>query len=656
MMPLVPNRFLTKSRFKTAIECPRKLYYTGKNDVYRNLKGEDALMQALADGGFQVGELAKCLYPEGIEVVAKGNAEALAETTEQLKSHAVTLFEPAISYGRFLVRVDILIKQGNQIKLVEVKAKSIDSQNLELTGKTGRTLKPAYRPYIEDIAFQKYVVSLAFPNCQVSSFLMMPDKSRVAMLDRMNQLFKIKRIGKQSSVQVDPRAQSISAAQSLLHEFPVDDYVAIVHEQGITFPGGTGSMEEMALRWAEAYAEDQPLAPAIGAHCAKCEFKAKPGDGMRSGFAECWKEANGWTDGELEQPTVLDLWNFRGKQKLLDQNKRLLVDVDDDDLAVVDDTLGLSNSKRQWLQVQWESNPDRVPLEYKSAGYFLDRTYMVQEMQSWRYPLHFIDFETAAVALPFHVGMRPFESVAFQFSHHTLEQDGTLRHAGEFLLAEAGQFPNYEFARALRADLSGDDGSVFMWANHENTILTHIIEQLKNRDDAPDDRDDLIAFLQMLVKGGQRAMIDLRTVAQKGYFHPSTKGSNSIKKVLPAVLGSSDYLRERYSQPIYGAANGILSLNFRDMVWWTQDDLGLVEDPYKKLKNSDVTGQLTDVMDDDDLDIIGGGEASMAYGRLQFETLNEDTRSALKAKLLRYCELDTLAMAMIVEAWKSEIR
>ena len=29
---------------------------------------------------------------------------------------------------------------------------------------------------------------------------------------------------------------------------------------------------------------------------------------------------------------------------------------------------------------------------------------------------------------------------------------------------------------------------------------------------------------------------------------------------------------------------------------------------------------------------------------------------ALKAKLLRYCELDTLAMAMVVEAWQAELR
>ena len=29
--------------------------------------------------------------------------------------------------------------------------------------------------------------------------------------------------------------------------------------------------------------------------------------------------------------------------------------------------------------------------------------------------------------------------------------------------------------------------------------------------------------------------------------------------------------------------------------------------------------------------------------------------TSIKDKLLRYCELDTLAMAMIVEAWKAEL-
>ena len=66
-----PNaRYLTKSRFKLAVECPTKLFYTGKSE-YRNTSNEDEFLAMLADGGFQVGELAKLMYPSGVEIKAK---------------------------------------------------------------------------------------------------------------------------------------------------------------------------------------------------------------------------------------------------------------------------------------------------------------------------------------------------------------------------------------------------------------------------------------------------------------------------------------------------------------------------------------------------------------------------------------------------------
>ncbi len=34
-------------------------------------------------------------------------------------------------------------------------------------------------------------------------------------------------------------------------------------------------------------------------------------------------------------------------------------------------------------------------------------------------------------------------------------------------VAEPGVFPNFEFARALKAELEGDTGTVFMWSRHE---------------------------------------------------------------------------------------------------------------------------------------------------------------------------------------------
>jgi len=58
---------LTKSRFKLALSCPTKLYYY-QRDEYENIQKEDKFLEALAEGGYQVGELAKCYFPGGFDV------------------------------------------------------------------------------------------------------------------------------------------------------------------------------------------------------------------------------------------------------------------------------------------------------------------------------------------------------------------------------------------------------------------------------------------------------------------------------------------------------------------------------------------------------------------------------------------------------------
>lgn len=639
-------KYLTKSRFKQAIECPKKLFYTS-NKEYLNTKNDDPFMQSLADGGFQVGELAKLLYPDGIEVTEKGNEEALAVTAELLKKDKVVIFEPAIAFANLLVRVDVLVKNGNSFQLIEVKAKSVDSSDLDFETKNG--IKASIKPYVEDVAFQAYVLKNAFPGSSVTSYLLMPDKSKRAIFDQMNQFFKVKRVGRNTEVIAHHLPEKISIEESLLYPFNVDHLIAIVMEKGIEFPGGEGSLPEMAKEWSTAYAQDVAVDAPIGVHCAKCEYKADLGSEKKSGFHECWMKANNWTDKDFDRPLSLELWNFKGKKNFFKDvpPKLYLSSVTLEDIKYEVANEGLSNSERQWMQI------NGLPEESQKLGYYLDKDFMSREVAAWKYPYHFIDFETSTVAMPFHEGMRPYESVAFQFSHHILEKDGTLRHAGQFLLAKAGVFPNYEFARALKDALSTDDGSVFMWANHENTILNHIDTQLQTRSDAPADKEELSAFLKTLTKGGDRAMIDLKILAQKSYFHPAYKGSNSIKKVLPAVLNSSTYLKDLYSQPIYGAANGIKSLNFKNFTWWSQDEAGQVIDPYKKL--SGPTDSETVETDEDSLEIAEGGAASMAYGRLQYESLSPETRADIEAKLYKYCELDTLAMAMIVQAWFAQI-
>jgi hypothetical protein len=54
----------------------------------------------------------------------------------------------------------------------------------------------------------------------------------------------------------------------------------------------------------------------------------------------------------------------------------------------------------------------------------------------------------------------------------------------------------------------------------------------------------------------------------------------------------------------------------------------------------------------EDTELSNGGAALTAYAKLQFTEMTDYEREALMQGLLKYCELDTLAMVMIYEAWR----
>jgi hypothetical protein len=644
-------RYLTKSRFKLAAECPTKLFYTGKPHLYRNLKQEDSFLAMLADGGYQVGELAKCFYPAGIEISSLNSAEAEAQTQSLLKQDQVVLFEPAIRFNDYLVRVDILVKDGNHFQLIEVKAKSYNSSAPEIVGARGDLLSDM-RPYIEDVAFQAFVLRSLLPQATVKCFLMMPDKS-------------VRR--------------PLNGVHHLLALVPVDEYVHMVMQDGVKSLGVKEPLPDLAARWAAAYKADQKIEPSPGKQCSDCEFKTRPGDTLQSGFYECWGKAYGLSPSQIDEGTVLDIYNFRGKDKLI-RDGRVRLDpkvVSEDDIKVKDEGPHLSLSERQWMQV------NGIPPEENLGGIWLADGVMREAMRTWQYPYHFIDFETSTVAIPFHAGMRPYEAVAFQFSHHVMQADGSVAHVGEFLLTDPVVFPNFEFARALRAELERDEGTVFMWSPHENTILNKIVDQLRvvveggsygvGGAPAPEDAVELIEFLSSLVKGGSRGMVDLCALSKKAYFAEGIKGSSSIKKVLPSLMKRSAVLKELYSGKVYGGSVGLqgagegavagavpapmVSKNFKDFAWWVPEasNPSVPVEPYELLRRygADLLGEEVRAGEDpDELAITEGGAAATAYARLQFEDVDAETRLKIREALLRYCELDTLAMVMIVQGWR----
>ena len=138
-------RYLTKSRFRLATECPTKLFYTGKQDIYPDKAIENTFLAALAEGGFQVGELAKAYFPTGHTIKALDYETALAETSVLLEQENVIIFEAAVRYENQFIRIDVLRKHGKVFDLIEVKAKSFGVESI-FRGKKSGKISNDWRP------------------------------------------------------------------------------------------------------------------------------------------------------------------------------------------------------------------------------------------------------------------------------------------------------------------------------------------------------------------------------------------------------------------------------------------------------------------------------------------------------------------------------
>jgi hypothetical protein len=628
--------FLTKSRYRLGCECPTKIHYSA-NRAYHNKKSDDAFLLALAAGGFQVGELARHTIP-GTLIDTLDSALALAETARHLPQADIVLHEAAFQSGDFLVRTDILAKKGNAVELIEVKSKGLDPRDPNAMKRQDGLPNATWAPYIHDIAFQTMVVRLAQPSWEVTPFLMLPNKSATAPVDGINGLFRCRRVGNNYDVSVTGPVPPAVLNSNLLVKIDVSALVQKVLDHNY---GGL-SFEDRARYWATELANGRKIpTPLEASKCARCEFRADAAlraSGMLSGFHECWGAESGLPDEELDGPLVLDIWKFGKKQKLIDAGTYRLRDVDPD--TDIPDSNPKNPPPPGWLPSERQRIQTRAVREGNRTNPVVDRPGLRAALAGLKFPLHFIDFETTRAALPFRRGEHPYGNVAFQFSHHQIEENGTIHHAHDWICLDRGRQPNEEFACELRHALKKDSGTVLHYARHERTVLGDIVKQLAAAPATPE-RQDLVTWLNSLMTN---RMVDMLEILVRHYYHPATGGSNSLKAVLPAILSTSPFLREKYSRPVYGTPE-MPSQRFSNFVWLPPG----TTDPYTLLTPMENTSGDEDSDEPDG--VTNGGEAMIAYAKCQFTDITDAEVEAIRKDLLKYCELDTLAMVMLWETW-----
>lgn len=633
--------YLTKSLFKLAYECPSRLYYADK-EAYPSSNDEDSFLKSLAEEGMQVGELACMYYPGGHRIEALGTKDAIKQTQDHLKKDNTTLFEAAVAYrNKFLINVDILEKKGNYVDLIEVKAKTWDSRK-SFFSKNGKNIDTELKPYLYDVAFQYWVTSKAHPEWDITPYLMLPHKELKASADGLYQRFKVvEGLDGQKHVSIKPGTTKSDLGNSILTSLDVTDAVQFILNGESSANGTPGAaLEQFGFDYlvntmADYYNRDEQYPVHVGKWCKGCEFNIPPEKlypHEKSGLQTCFKKALGWQDEDFDDPLIFDLWRYSPKDAMA-AGKYKIMDLEERDLPASKEGLTTKNGSwsvkdRQTLQILSETGG------LNASEVILDGLY--GEMQSWTYPLYFLDFEALRTVIPLTAGDRPYKQYGFQFSVHMMQEDGSVSHAGEWLHTERGTLPNIECARALKKVLGDGDSTIFKYSSFETTLLKEILEDIRERESDIHDASELMTWIERLLENGDRELVDLLKYIKQYYYHADTKGSNSIKKVLPALLSSSETLKSIYSKPYN-------SRNFKNFKWYQENKEGQPIDPYVLLGNYENGQQGIK-------NISGGGDAMMSWARMQYDDVSEEERNAVFESLLRYCELDTLAMVMIVQA------
>ena len=609
---------LTKSDFKVARTCATKLYYRKRK--FPTTLEDDEYLQFLADGGFMVETLAHLHFPHGVEMPFQAGVEdAARHSLAAFASPQFTIFEPTFVAGKLMARVDILDRRGREVRIIEVKAKSIDtSQDLGQVFCSKNGIRPGWRPYLEDVAFQTLVLQRLYPELSFVPYLCLPDKSKTTSIDLLHKHFAFEEEPAGAGAKLRrPKVSFVGDAEAARR----DSFLAFV-DVSEWVERLLPEVEREADRFAnELDCGAIKAPPAIGTMCAKCEYRVS--EKGPSGFAECWGAM------AAVSPHILDYYHVgsmggRGApvvQGLLAKGKAGLADVPEESITNAKGEVG-AVAERQLLQREYTLLNE----EYRSPG-------LAALLAGHQYPLHFIDFEASRLAIPYHAGMRPYEQACFQWSCHTIREPGGPIEHSEWINVEDA-YPNIAFARALAAQV-GAKGTIYIWSPFEISALKDVRKQL---DDYRQGVDDLREWLDAVIHADGSnglAVVDLCALAKTHYFHPVMKGRLSIKYVLPAVWGSNPALWQHPEFSRY---------------YLPQAD-GSPASPYDSLPDLPFGA---DEEEDQEAEAVKEGTGAVrAYQELLYGPSSRipKRKEAWRNALLQYCRLDTAGMVMIWMHW-----
>ena len=131
------------------LQCHKRLWY---EENHQDKKPDTTISQRrLFDQSKKVGILARSHFPEGVLINTTDPANAVEQTKAAIERGDACIFEAAFIFNDVLVRCDILQKDANSWRIIEVKASTVN--------RTIKASKIVKEEYLHDLAIQKYVLT-----------------------------------------------------------------------------------------------------------------------------------------------------------------------------------------------------------------------------------------------------------------------------------------------------------------------------------------------------------------------------------------------------------------------------------------------------------------------------------------------------------------
>lgn len=148
-------------------------------------------------------------------------------------------------------------------------------------------------------------------------------------------------------------------------------------------------------------------------------------------------------------------------------------------------------------------------------------------LQTFEYPLYFLDYETLSSIVPPFDGLKPYQQLPFQYSLHIIEKPGgELKHT-EFLHT-LDTNPIESLLEQLQKDI-GDTGTVLVWWEGFEKSCNDLMAKML---------PEYATFLENV----NARVKDLMLPFSKGFYKDKDfYGSASIKKVLPVLAPELNY-------------------------------------------------------------------------------------------------------------------